>query len=121
MNGEVTCVHNMWPSGIISGTYFIKSSVEVDDDANSSGLNITFIFFELNAFEISTTSGSFVDTITLFTSLLFTSCLSLIEHRPPSIPANDFVFFLGIRSLPARMGRNTFTISLISQTLRRAI
>ena len=52
--------------GIIPGTYFIKSSAEVADEANSSGLFITFILFELNLLEISITSGLFVDIIMSF-------------------------------------------------------
>ena len=113
MNGDVTCVHNMCPSGMISGTYLIKLSVEVVEEANSSGLCIILILLELNLQEMSITSGSFVDTKMLSTYLHHRSCLSLIEQSPPSIPAKGFVFFFGTRSLPARIGRNTFTVALI--------
>ena len=51
---------------MISGTYFIKSSVEVANEANSLGLIITLILFELNLLEISITSESFVDIIISF-------------------------------------------------------
>ena len=81
IKGEVTCVHNMWPSGIISGAYFIKSSVEVKDEANSSGRMITLIFFEPNELEIITTSGSLVDTTILSISSHFISWSNLILQR----------------------------------------
>jgi len=51
---------------MIPGAYYFKSSAEVADDANSSGLFITFILFELNLLEISITSGLFVDIIMSF-------------------------------------------------------
>ena len=56
-------------SGMIPGTNFIKSLVEVADEANSLGLFITFILFELNLLEIYITSGSFVDIIISFIKL----------------------------------------------------
>ena len=56
-------------SGMIPGTNFIKSLVEVADKANSLGLFITFILFELNLLEIYITSGSFVDIIISFIKL----------------------------------------------------
>ena len=39
--------------GIISGTYLIRSSVEDEDDDNSSDLKTNLIFFELNELERS--------------------------------------------------------------------
>ena len=66
INGEVTRVYIRCHSGMIPGAYYFKSSAEVADDANSSGLFITFILFELNLLEISITSGLFVDIIMSF-------------------------------------------------------
>ena len=95
MNGDVTCVHKTWPSDITFGTYFIKSSVDVLDDDNSSGLIIILTFFEFKRLLIFTTSGSFVDTKIESINLQSMSCSSLILQSPPWIPEKVFVFFLG--------------------------
>ena len=82
--------------------------MEVLEDANSLGLIITLIFFELNILAIFTTSGSLVETKIESIRLQFISCSSLILQRPPWTPEKVFVFLFGTLSLPARIGKKTF-------------